>query len=342
VGSTSDPNRQAILRYNHPGGKIGLRVKEDSWTPSNNYGNLGYYLEYAGDNIMDHDGDGLNDVLETSGMLALGRMITTSPNNPDTDGDGLPDGVEIGELMVDSGTGLKYYKALSDPTKADSDEDHISDYDEYELGTNPLLEDTDHDGIDDNIDASPLSYDNTNKPGFSDLEIGRAIVLGAVFGEMGCENGLAEGYVDPKISSSIYYLIGWISFSFIPGAGAAAAARDAVQYLLNGENLQAALSLVGVFPLLSALKVEGAVAKFIAKNPGKEAEIAGVVVEDALKLAPDGLKAAILKAIDNAAVVALLAKNVPVDAIACLVKRGVKLSEVDQAIVLDGENAIPS
>ncbi|MDQ1251981.1 MAG: hypothetical protein QG646_1096, partial [Euryarchaeota archaeon] len=69
----SDPNRQAILRYTHPGGKIGLRVTEESWTPSNNYGTLGYYLEYTGDNIMDHDGDGLNDALETSGMLALGR-----------------------------------------------------------------------------------------------------------------------------------------------------------------------------------------------------------------------------------------------------------------------------
>ncbi|MDQ1254213.1 MAG: hypothetical protein QG646_3439 [Euryarchaeota archaeon] len=140
IGSSSDSNQQAILRYNHPGGKIGLHVIEPSWTPNNNYGNLGYMLEYTGDNIMDHDGDGLNDTLETTGILTGFGKLYTNPNNPDTDGDGLPDGMEVGELMVDPGTGIQYYKALSNPIKAHSDNDGISDYDEYELGTNPFLE----------------------------------------------------------------------------------------------------------------------------------------------------------------------------------------------------------
>jgi hypothetical protein len=215
VGSTSDLNRQAILRYNHLGGKIGLRAKEESWTPNNNYGNLSYYLEYAGDNIMDHDGDGLNDTLETTGILTGFGKLYTNPNNPDTDGDGLPEGMEVGELRVDPGTGIRYYKALSNPTTAHSDEDGISDYDEYELGTNPILEDTDHDGINDNIDENPLSYGNNKKPGLSDLEIGRAIILGAVFGQSGLEGGVFEGYVDDEISSSSYYLLGWIGFSYV-------------------------------------------------------------------------------------------------------------------------------
>jgi hypothetical protein len=163
----------------------------------------------------------------------------------------------------------------------------------------------------------------------SNLEIGRAIVLGAVFGEMGCENGLAAGFVDPEISSSVYYLIGWIGFSFIPGVGAAACARDAVQYFLEGKNLQAALSLAGIIPFLSAFKVEGAVTKFIAKNPGKEAEIAEVVVEDALKLAPDGLKAAVLDGAYSGAATALNdIHKVPTNALEELANKGADLRKV--------------
>ena len=236
---------------------------------------------------MDHDGDGLNDTLETTGILTGFGKLYTNPNNPDTDGDGLPDGMEVGELIVDPGTGIQYFKALSDPTKANSDGDGISDYDEYELGTNPLLDDTDHDGINDNVDASPLSYDNNKKPGLSDLEIGRAIVLGAVFGQSGLEGGVFEGYVDDDIASSPYYLLGWIGFGLIPAAGAIADARDAVQSFINGDELGAALNAAGAFSGVGdGVKTIFAVGLFVRKT-GKAAEVAEVLAKYVLKEVPN-------------------------------------------------------
>jgi hypothetical protein len=190
---------------------------------------------------MDHDGDGLNDVLETSGIVSAFGWVKTDPYKADTDGDGLIDSMEVGELMVDPSTGLKYYKLLSDPLRADTDGDTLNDFNELKLGTNPCLKDTDNDKYDDNVDPEPLSPDNNKKPGMSDLEIGRAIVLGAVFGQSGSEGGLAAGYVDEEISSSVYYLVGWIGFSLVPGIGGVADVRDAVQSFISGKPLDAAL-----------------------------------------------------------------------------------------------------
>ena len=48
----------------------------------------------------DTDGDGLYDVVETTGFRTMtGEIITTDPYNPDTDGDGLSDGEEAGEYI---------------------------------------------------------------------------------------------------------------------------------------------------------------------------------------------------------------------------------------------------
>ncbi|NPE30583.1 hypothetical protein HNV12_22040 [Methanococcoides sp. SA1] len=71
----------------------------------------------------------------------------------------------------------------------------------------------------------------TPEPGV--LEIGRAIVLGAVFGETGIEGGSASWLVDYDAASSPYYLVGWIGFSLVPVVGAVADARDAVQALIK-------------------------------------------------------------------------------------------------------------
>ncbi|MDQ1254822.1 MAG: hypothetical protein QG646_4092, partial [Euryarchaeota archaeon] len=49
------------------------------------------------------------------------------------------------------------------------------------------------------------------------------------------------------------------------------------------------------FPLLNAFKVEGAVAKFIGKNAGKEEEVITFVLKDALAGASPEVKAGILK-----------------------------------------------
>ncbi|AKB73460.1 hypothetical protein MSLAZ_0199 [Methanosarcina lacustris Z-7289] len=249
----------------------------------------------------DTDGDGVPDITETTGFRdGFGNWYYTDPENSDTDGDGLPDGEEAGGLAEYDGK--KYFQLLSDPTKADSDGDFLSDFEEYELGTNPLSEDTDRDGISDFDDEYPLSPASI-EPEPGTLEKGRAIVLGAVFGECGIEGGSLAGFVDSEISSSAYYLVGWIGFSLVPVAGAVADARDAVQALINGDELGAALNAAGAFSGIGdGVKTGAALSLFLVKYPSKLNDVQKVVVP-LLKYVPlNQAKKVVLDALfDNAA-----------------------------------------
>jgi len=150
----------------------------------------------------DTDGDGIPDITETTGFRdGFGNWYYTDSNNSDTDGDGLLDGEEVGELA--DYDGKQYFQLFSDPTKADSDGDFLDDLEEFELGTNPLSADTDRDGISDFVDEYPLSPASI-EPEIGVLEIGRAIVLGAVFGECSIEDGSLEGFVDSEIAYSVF------------------------------------------------------------------------------------------------------------------------------------------
>ena len=73
-------------------------------------------------------------------------------------------------------------------------------------------------------------------------------MLGAVFGETGINGGSMNWMVGDSIASSPYYLVGWLSFSLVPVAGAVADARDAVQAFINGDELGAAMQQ-GYFPV---------------------------------------------------------------------------------------------
>src|SRR5574341_1077590 len=98
----------------------------------------------------------------------------------------LSDGEETGEFLdVD---GRKYFRVISNPMLANSDGDGINDLDEVSYGTDPFNPDTDFDGIPDNVDSEPL-IPQTASPEPDALEIGRAIIVGAVFGETGIEDG---------------------------------------------------------------------------------------------------------------------------------------------------------
>jgi len=132
-------------------------------------------IECKVDGVLDSDGDGLEDALETSGTLEIGDsgvFVTTDPCEKDTDGDNLTDSEEL----RGTGPGLGLLKELlekvgvsiTDPTNPDTDGDGVKDGDEWVHYTidleggdpalkqtvisNPTQKDTDGDGLDDDIE----------------------------------------------------------------------------------------------------------------------------------------------------------------------------------------------
>ena len=133
---------------------------------------------------IDTDGDLLSDALE--------YLYMTDINNKDTDGDGLLDYLEVMILNYNpnskwtfndgrndgyrdyDGDGLRNLKEVeygTDLTMQDTDGDNLSDYEEVEgikskdglniYQTNPLLKDTDEDGLNDDLEIK-LGLDPTN------------------------------------------------------------------------------------------------------------------------------------------------------------------------------------
>lgn len=103
----------------------------------------------------DQDGDGLSDHDELRGYVVtvelqngqqVTREVTSDIFNPDTDADGLTDADEK--------------RLVSDPRRADTDDDQISDYVEYNfIYSDQNDQDTDDDGIDDILE---IDFSKTN------------------------------------------------------------------------------------------------------------------------------------------------------------------------------------
>ena len=111
-------------------------------------------VQLVPDPITDGDGDGAKDYEEF--------LRGTNPANPDTDGDSMPDGWEItngfdpllddADLDKDSDglTNMTEYRLGTDLNHPDTDRDGINDGIEFnQTGSNPLLADTDGDGMPD-------------------------------------------------------------------------------------------------------------------------------------------------------------------------------------------------
>jgi len=100
--------------------------------------------------LTDVDGDGLPDLFE--------EQILTDPNLPDTDGDGLPDGYEYNLLQTNPAE-KDTDKNGTEDGQEDLDLDELANAQEYSAGTNPLVADTDLDGL---LDAEEINVYQTN------------------------------------------------------------------------------------------------------------------------------------------------------------------------------------
>ena len=158
----------ASLRYPWGSGYVyysSLRLEATNNTAFRNIYAPNVLMMMAHLTLPDTDGDGLNDVEEiTAG---------TNPNLVDTDGDGLNDAFELrygydplvdnGEAAADSdGDGLSNLEeqvAGTTPDDSDSDNDTRSDYVELrgEIPSDPLSEDSDLDGLTDDVEISSFS-----------------------------------------------------------------------------------------------------------------------------------------------------------------------------------------
>lgn len=260
----------------------------------------------------DTDGDGLPDYLETHGIMDnLGHTYVMNATNPDTDGDGLTDDKEVGVLKTNANGYIQYcFNVISNPMLKDSDGDGLNDSQELQASTLPFVTDTDHDGLVDGIDPDPL-VPLVQQVEEGALEMARALVLGAVFGQSGVQGGLCYGIVG-NVSTSVYYVVGWFVFSLIPIADSLTNIRDAAQCIVNGDSLNAALYSSGivlsVVDLGALATATGAVAVFIKLNPSKTGKLLEVLV-DVLKVMPDSAIEKVLRVFDNGAIDSIV-KNI--------------------------------
>lgn len=151
-------------------------------------GTIDDFAQWKGVKALDYDGDGLNNINETTsdpwkydsdadglndhfevetgtnpmrydtdndGLLdGFEFVYDTNATNRDTDGDGIPDYLEISGWMI----GFNYtgdpdkpfmMRVYSDPRVPDTDGDGITDKEEYWSDLNPRSQDTDADGVND-------------------------------------------------------------------------------------------------------------------------------------------------------------------------------------------------
>ncbi|NHI90854.1 MAG: PKD domain-containing protein, partial [Candidatus Lokiarchaeota archaeon] len=115
----------------------------------------------------DTDGDGVSDRQEWEEQLLM---------SSDSDGDNVPDGVELTSYLVSLPSGS--YLTASDPLKADSDGDGLSDLEERYEGedgfiTDAMNPDTDNDHLPDGSEFYSYSYAYSEKLDAKGVKLGR-------------------------------------------------------------------------------------------------------------------------------------------------------------------------
>lgn len=155
-----------------------------------------YNVSKTSANCKDSDGDGLDDYYE------LNKSIT-DPKINDTDGNGVPDGDE--DFDGDGLKNIDEYNIGTNPYSEDTDNDLLSDYEEYiTYKTDPLVDDTDNDGLIDGdeikLKLNPLSKDSDNNGINDSLEL---INQTKIYNEFDKNSPIINMFLTTKISGDI-------------------------------------------------------------------------------------------------------------------------------------------
>ena len=160
---------------------ISLMYQPTSWE----YIQFLYLANNGGITFLANEGANLLDAWRNTGMAAPHVMASSTWTLPDADKDGVGDDVDNCPNIAntdqvdtdgdgqgnacdvdDDNDGLNDDDELvhgTDPLKADTDGDILSDFDEVNvLGTNPLLTDTDGDSLRDDVDPIPLTFNHND------------------------------------------------------------------------------------------------------------------------------------------------------------------------------------
>ncbi len=228
-----------------------------------------------------------------------GKTIVLDKNNPDSDGDGVPDGEEVTDFNYrynsDQTLVLVSANMASNPLDEDTDHDGLPDEEENIIGTDPKVADTDGDGLTDGFEYmhgyDPLEAD-IDKDGRTDKQEYEDGTNPYLYNKKWHDYALEFicGFVAGDFirkTDSLAIVMGQIVGSLIPGIDI----RDVVANLMYEDYLMAGLSAVGLIPAAGDLtKAAGKAGKFVIKNIDNVPKIAGLM-EFLSKNFPDVLKA---------------------------------------------------
>jgi hypothetical protein len=236
----------------------------------------------------DTDYDGLADATEAPGIVdQFGMLLMVDPYTGDTDGDGLWDGDEVGAWNG------AYWLTASCPVRNDTDWDYADDFVEWEQGTDPMLRDTDADGLWDGDElyawgTDPLWWD-TDGDGDGDgdeaawgmdpllynerwsmLAATHEFCLGLVAGEFAMDDHGNMPFFSGLLAGgavSLVPVVGWL-------AGFLIDARDFLAALSRGDWTGLAVNTLALVPYVGdPADVIGTVARFMARHPEMGASV---------------------------------------------------------------------
>ncbi len=136
-------------------------------------------------------------------------------------------------------------------------------------------------------------------------------------------------------------MVGWIGFSCLPVVGGAADIRDAVQAIINGDPVGAAMNAAGAIPGPGdGIKVTGAIVCYTGKFPWKARELGILLSKEILPIVPDSVKLDVWDLLFDGAGRRLVGGEITTDHLLKMTKRGIHLDEVVH-ITKVGQDAIP-